>query len=249
MSLPITFAKVRIKADFLTANSGYRLHNATTMPTQLADLRKEYTLNGLDTADVLPDPIAQFSQWLEGAIQAGVPEPNAMHLSTVAPNGRPSGRIVLIKAVSNAGFVFYTNYDSRKGEELTPTEDQPGRFASLTFFYPELERQIRVEGRVERVSGAESDAYFQSRPRGSQLGAWVSHQSHVVASRAVLEARQQELDAQFAGQPIPRPDHWGGFRVIPDTLEFWQGRPSRLHDRIRYRLDDAGAWAIERLAP
>lgn len=219
------------------------------MPTQLADLRKEYTLNGLDAIDVLPNPIAQFRQWFEVALQAGVPEPNAMHLSTVAVDGRPSGRIVLIKEVDDAGFVFYSNYESRKGQELMHGAGQHTPFASLTFFYPELERQIRVEGRVERVSPTESDAYFQSRPRTSQIGAWVSHQSTVIAGRNVLETRQHELETQFADQPIPRPDHWGGFRVVPDTLEFWQGRPSRLHDRIRYRRDDTGAWIIERLAP
>ncbi len=219
------------------------------MPTRIADLRKDYTLNGLDTTDVSPDPIAQFRLWFEAALQAGVPEPNAMHLSTVAPNGRLSGRIVLIKDVSAAGFVFYTNYESRKGQELEPTAVQPQPMASLTFFWPDLERQIRIEGRVEMVSAEESDLYFNSRPRSSQIGAWVSHQSTVIANRAVLEDRQQELEAQFAGKAVPRPPHWGGYRVIPDRLEFWQGRPSRLHDRIQYRLDDTGAWLIERLSP
>ena len=213
------------------------------MSSKISDLRKDYTLNGLDKADVSPDPIAQFRAWFEAALSAGVPEPNAMHVSTVTADGRPDGRIVLIKDVSEAGFVFYTNYASRKGRELT---GHP--FAALTFFYPELERQIRIEGRVEKVSDAESDAYFNSRPRGSQIGAWVSDQSRVIDSRAVLETRQRELEAQFADQPVPRPAHWGGFRVVPDALEFWQGRPSRLHDRIRYRKEGQ-SWIIERLAP
>ncbi|GAB4033387.1 pyridoxamine 5'-phosphate oxidase [Spirosoma gilvum] len=213
------------------------------MPSAISDLRNEYTLNGLDIADVLPDPVAQFRVWFDAALQAKVPEPNAMHISTVTNEGRPDGRIVLLKDVSDAGFTFYTNYESRKGRELT---GHP--FACLTFFYPELERQIRIEGWVEKVSSEESDAYFSIRPRGSQIGAWVSHQSEVIDSRAVLESRQRELEAQFAGQTVPRPPYWGGFRVVPDAIEFWQGRPSRLHDRIRYRKAD-GAWVIERLSP
>lgn len=214
-----------------------------SMPATISDLRKEYTLNGLDTVDVLPDPIAQFRIWFDAALGADVPEPNAMYISTVTTEGRPDGRIVLLKDVSDAGFVFYTNYESRKGRELT---DHP--FASLTFFYQQLERQIRIEGRVEKVSPQESDTYFNSRPRGSQIGAWVSHQSSVIDSRDVLENRQRELEAQFLNQPIPRPPYWGGFRVVPDALEFWQGRPSRLHDRIRYRKE-AENWLIERLSP
>ena len=181
--------------------------------------------------------------WFEAALGAGVPEPNAMHVSTVTADGRPDGRIVLIKDVSDAGFVFYSNYESRKGRQLT---ERP--FAALTFFYPELERQIRIEGRVEKVSADESDAYFNSRPRGSQIGAWVSEQSSVIESRDVLGNRQRELEAQFDGQPVPRPPHWGGFRVVPDAVEFWQGRPSRLHDRIRYRKEGDN-WIIERLSP
>ncbi|MBD2752932.1 pyridoxamine 5'-phosphate oxidase [Spirosoma validum] len=213
------------------------------MSASISDLRNEYTLSGLDKTDVLSDPIAQFRRWFDAALSARVPEPNAMHVSTVTANGRPDGRIVLLKDVSDTGFTFYTNYESRKGRELT---DHP--FATLTFFYPELERQMRIEGRVEKVSAAESDAYFNSRPRGSQIGAWVSHQSSVIDNRDVLETRQRELEAQFAGQPVPRPPYWGGFRVLPDVLEFWQGRPSRLHDRIRYRKDENN-WLIERLSP
>ena len=213
------------------------------MSIEIADLRKDYTLNGLDLADVLPDPIAQFRQWFDAAVQAGIPEPNAMHLGTVAENGRPSGRIVLIKDVDERGFVFYTNYESQKGQALIARP-----VASLTFFYPELERQIRIEGVVEKVSAEESDIYFNSRPRGSQIGAWVSQQSTVIASRAVLEDRQRDLETRFADQPVPRPPHWGGFRVIPDLIEFWQGRPSRLHDRICYRLTGS-SWVLERVSP
>lgn len=213
------------------------------MSSTISDLRKEYTLNGLDAADVSPDPLAQFRHWFDAALGANVPEPNAMHLSTVSADGRPDGRIVLLKDVSDDGFVFYTNYTSRKGRELI---DNP--FAALTFFYAELERQIRVEGLVEQVSTSESDAYFNSRPRGSQIGAWVSQQSSVIENRDVLEEYQGKVEARFADQPVPRPPHWGGFRVVPDTIEFWQGRPSRLHDRIRYRKEKHD-WVIERLSP
>ncbi|WP_077919243.1 pyridoxamine 5'-phosphate oxidase [Spirosoma sp. 209] len=213
------------------------------MPSTISDLRKEYTLNGLDVDDVSSDPLTQFRLWFDAALGSGVPEPNAMHVSTITADGRPDGRIVLLKDISAGGFVFYTNYESRKGRDLT---ERP--VAALTFFYPELERQIRIEGHVEKVSAAESDAYFASRPRGSQIGAWVSNQSSVITDRDTLEKRQQELEAQFAGQPIPRPPHWGGFRVIPDQIEFWQGRPSRLHDRIRYRKDGQD-WLIDRLSP
>ncbi|QHV95090.1 pyridoxamine 5'-phosphate oxidase [Spirosoma endbachense] len=213
------------------------------MPSTISDLRKEYSLNGLDTTDVLSDPIAQFQVWFNDALEAKVPEPNAMYVSTVTADGRPDGRIVLLKGVSEDGFVFFTNYESRKGQELA---NHP--FATLTFFYQELERQIRIEGQVVKVSSDESDAYFSSRPRGSQIGAWVSHQSLVIESREVLENRQHELETQFADGPVPRPSYWGGYRVIPDAIEFWQGRPSRLHDRIRYRKE-AENWLIERLAP
>ncbi|MEZ0484007.1 pyridoxamine 5'-phosphate oxidase [Fibrella aquatica] len=213
------------------------------MSTIIADLRKDYTLNGLDQTDVSSDPFAQFQEWFQAALAAGVHEPNAMHLSTISPQGRPEGRIVLIKGLDATGFTFYTNYTSQKAASLIANP-----FASLTFFWPELERQVRIEGRVEKVTAIESDTYFNSRPRGSQLGAWVSHQSEVISGRDVLESRQQTLETRFADQPIPRPDFWGGFRVIPSQLEFWQGRPSRLHDRIRYRFE-AGSWLIERVSP
>jgi len=213
------------------------------MIASIADLRKDYTLNGLDQTDVLSDPIAQFQQWFDAALAANVHEPNAMHLATINAEGRPEGRIVLVKGIDATGFSFYTNYTSQKAASLALNP-----VASLTFFWPELERQVRIEGRVEKVSAAESDAYFNSRPRGSQLGAWVSHQSEVISGRDVLTSQQETLEAQFAGKPIPRPPHWGGFRVIPDKIEFWQGRPSRLHDRIRYRLT-AGTWQIERVSP
>ncbi|QJD79628.1 pyridoxamine 5'-phosphate oxidase [Spirosoma rhododendri] len=216
------------------------------MTASISDLRKEYTRQGLDLSDVLPDPVAQFRRWFDAALQAGVAEPNAMHLCTVGANGRPDGRIVLLKDVSDAGFVFYTNYESRKSRDMLANP-----FACLTFFYPDLEQQIRVEGRVEKVSEAESDAYFGSRPRGSQIGAWVSPQSQPIDGRDVLTDRQQQYETQFADQPVPRPPHWGGFRVVPDLIEFWQGRPSRLHDRVRYQRADTSTanWQLDRLAP
>ena len=214
------------------------------MDTHLADLRKEYTQRSLDRSEVLPDPIPQFERWFAEAEAAQVPEPNAMHLATVSPDGQPSSRIVLLKGVEDNHFVFYSNYASRKGQNMS---HQPR--VSLTFFWPELERQVRIEGQVTQISDERSTAYFHSRPRGSQLGAWVSPQSEVIADRAVLTQRQRELEAKFADQEIPRPDHWGGYAVQPYTVEFWQGRPSRLHDRLRYQRQPDNSWVIERLAP
>jgi pyridoxamine 5'-phosphate oxidase len=210
----------------------------------LADLRKEYILNGLNETDVNVNPIQQFRVWFDQALAAGLAEPNAMTVATATPDGRPSARMLLIKGVDERGFVFFTNYESRKGQELAGNPQ-----AALVFYWAELERQVRIEGAVEQVSPAESDAYFHSRPLGSQLGAIASHQSQALASRAELEQRVADLAAAYADREPPRPPHWGGFRVVPEVIEFWQGRSSRLHDRLRYRRDARGAWAIERLSP
>ena len=210
----------------------------------VADLRKEYILNGLSEGDVDADPIRQFRLWFDQALAAGLAEPNAMTVATATLDGRPSARMLLIKGVDERGFVFFTNYESRKGQELAGNP-----YAALVFYWAELERQVRIEGMVERVAPAESDAYFHSRPLGSQLGAAASHQSQVLASRAELEQRIANLAAAHADHKLPRPQHWGGFRVVPTVIEFWQGRPSRLHDRLRYRRDEASAWVIDRLSP
>jgi pyridoxamine 5'-phosphate oxidase len=210
----------------------------------VAELRKEYMLNGLHEADLNRDPIDQFRVWFDQALAAGLPEPNAMALATATPGGRPSARMVLIKGVDARGFVFYTNYESRKGHELA---DNP--YAALVFYWAELERQIRIEGHVERVSAAESDVYYHSRPFGSQIGAWASAQSEVIRNREVLEQRVNELATQYTEGQVPRPPYWGGYRVVPHSIEFWQGRPSRLHDRLRYTRDDQDGWLIERLSP
>jgi pyridoxamine 5'-phosphate oxidase len=208
----------------------------------LAALRKSYERFELseDTAD--PDPLQQFALWLHQAVDAQLPEPNAMTLATVGAEGRPSTRIVLIKGYDERGIVWFTNYNSRKGRELALHP-----FAALQFHWVELERVVRIEGRVSRVDAAESDAYYASRPLDSRIGAWASPQSEVIGSRAVLVANAARYGAQFALNP-PRPPHWGGYRLQPDAWEFWQGRKSRLHDRLRYRLD-AGSWVRERLAP
>jgi len=208
----------------------------------IADLRQEYMRAGLREADALADPIAQFERWLQAALDAKLPLANAMTLATVTPRGAPDARIVLLKGVEAGGFVFYTNYESRKGRQLAARAD-----ACLVFFWSELERQVRIEGRVEKVSAADSDAYFASRPVGARLSAHASSQSAVVGGREVLEAEMQKKKLLYGDSP-PRPAHWGGYRVIPASIEFWQGRENRLHDRLLYR--GAGErWTIERLAP
>ena len=212
------------------------------MDHRIADLRKSYERDELDEAASADLPLAQFKIWLQQAITAQVPEPNAMTLATVGADGRPSTRIVLIKGVSERGLDWYTNFNSRKGLELAGNP-----MAALQFHWVELERVVRIEGRVERVDAAEADAYFASRPLDSRLGAWASPHSQVISSRALLVAQAARYAAQFAPSP-PRPPHWGGLRLVPDHWEFWQGRKSRLHDRLRYRLDQ-GRWVRERLAP
>jgi len=208
----------------------------------IADLRKSYERAELDEAKSLADPLQQFEHWLAQALAAQVPEPNAMTLATVGADARPSTRVVLIKGFDAQGIVWYTNYESRKGHELAGNA-----FAALQFHWVELERVVRIEGRVERVSGEDSDAYYATRPLDSRIGAWASPQSQVISSRAVLVANAARIGAKHLLNP-PRPPHWGGYRLVPDRWEFWQGRKSRLHDRLRYRLEGT-LWVRERLAP
>jgi len=214
-----------------------------TSPSAIADLRKSYERAELSEDASEAQPLRQFEKWLNEAITSEVPEPNAMTLATVGHDLRPSTRIVLIKGYDERGIVWYTNYESRKGHELAGNP-----FAALQFHWVELERVVRIEGRVEKVSDEESDAYFHSRPLDSRIGAWASPQSQVIGGRSVLVANAARYGAQFMLKP-PRPPHWGGFRLVPERWEFWQGRKSRLHDRLRYRLEDNGSWVRERLAP
>ncbi len=213
------------------------------MTSSISELRIQYTRGTLDERDADPNPFVMFQEWLDAAIAENLPEPNAMIVATAALDAKPSARVVLLRGVDERGFVFFTNYSSRKGKEL---KDNP--FAALVFFWQPLHRQIRIEGRVERVNAQESDAYFNSRPRGAQLSAAASPQSQVIPNRAFLETRTAELDAKFPNHVL-RPAHWGGYRVIPDVFEFWQGRENRMHDRLRYTRAVNNAWKIERLAP
>jgi len=210
---------------------------------EVAALRKEYTRAGLKEADMDPDPVAQFRVWFEKTIDADLHEPNAMILATATTDGKPSARTVLLKGYDERGFVFYTNYEGRKSDEL---EVNP--MCALLFYWGELERQIRIEGRASRLSSEESDVYFAGRPRGSRLGAWASEQSRPVEDRSVLEERVRALEKEYEGREIPRPPFWGGYRVNPHTIEFWQGRENRLHDRLVYHRS-GGRWMMERLQP
>jgi pyridoxamine 5'-phosphate oxidase len=211
----------------------------------IRDLRRDYSRQMLLESSAEPDPFLQFQNWFTQALDAQVIEPNAMTLATITAEGKPAARIVLLKNFDARGFVFYSNFQSRKGQELAHTPA-----AALVFWWGELERQVRIEGAIDLVSEAEADAYFQSRPRGSQLGAWVSDQSQVIADRSVLENRLAQLDQDYVSVPIPRPSHWGGYRLVPTYFEFWQGRSNRLHDRLCYRhASSSDAWQIERLSP
>jgi len=210
----------------------------------IADLRRQYTLTGLHERDLDPNPFKQFEKWFQQALSAELLDTNAMTLATASREGKPSARVMLLKDFDETGFVFFTNYASRKGREL---DENP--YAASVFFWAELERQVRINGKVSRISREESEEYFHSRPAGNQLGAWASYQSEVIGEPAELENRMKELESRYEGRTIPMPPNWGGFLLSPDTFEFWQGRPNRLHDRLRYTLLAEGQWRIERLSP
>ena len=215
------------------------------MPSRETHARKSYERDALDEHRIASDPFHQFTTWYDEAVAAGLPEPEAMTLSTATLEGRPSARIVLLRGYDERGFCFFSNYASQKGRELAANSH-----AAVTFHWVELERQVRIVGRVEKLSASESDAYFQSRPSQSRIGAWSSPQSEVIASRDTLEQLVKEYQEKYSDESaIPRPEHWGGYRVIPERIEFWQGRPSRLHDRLRFSRIEQGAWILERLAP
>ncbi len=214
------------------------------MASNIADLRKDYRLRSLSEKDADKNPFRQFDTWWQEAINSAIEEVNAMTLATASADGIPSARIVLLKSYDERGFVFFSNYSSYKGKHL----DENPR-ACLVFFWKELERQVRITGLVEKVSSEESDEYFNSRPEGSRVGAWASPQSAVISNRQWLEQQQHQYAKEFVSKPLSRPPHWGGYRVKPITIEFWQGRPDRLHDRLQYSLEEDGGWAIERLAP
>ena len=210
----------------------------------VADIRKDYKLHSLDEKEIAKDPFQQFGQWWEEALNASIDEVNAMTLATASAEGVPSARIVLLKGYDEGGFVFFTNYNSYKGHDLSENQR-----ACLVFFWKELERQVRITGLVQKVSAEESDNYFNSRPAGSRIGAWTSPQSQVIRDRQWLDESEAEQLKKFEGKDITRPSHWGGYRVKPITIEFWQGRSNRLHDRIKYSLEETGEWKVERLAP
>lgn len=210
----------------------------------VANFRNEYISDGIHEDSLADNPIHQFEQWFKEAVKSKIPEPNAMHVITSTPEGKPSGRIMLLKGFDESGFVFFSNYESRKGEELVNN-----RWAAITFLWLELIRQVRIEGTVSKVADAESDAYFASRPRGSQIGAWASQQSKPAKDRKEIEDQFKLLERKFEGKEVPRPPHWGGYRLAPTSMEFWQGRASRLHDRIVYKLNTEGSWDKQRLFP
>lgn len=214
------------------------------MDKAIADLRQDYTLEDLSETEVNSNPFVQFKEWFSQALSAKILEPNAMTLATTTKDGKPSARMVLLKDFDERGFVFFTNYNSQKGQELAENPQ-----AALVFWWAELERQVRIYGRVEKISETESDKYFYSRPSNSRLGAWASNQSQVIESREILEQQLEELKEKYQNQDMPRPSHWGGIRVIPTEIEFWQGRSSRLHDRLLYTRIEDNSWKIERLSP